>query len=195
MRLLIVACFLAGCFAEMKTGQVVVEYDKYKQLTVVKYSTYISLEKAVIRTMAGMPGGFTLLLIGVAEEPSSASIGLLSSSDSWSFLKCNDLDFLADGVPVPVGETSHDGDVGTLGGSVSVSETVYALLPASSVLQIAQAKTVEGRLCSTEFVLTPEQIALIGEFAKKTGFKASAPPKEPPASTPASAPAEQAPPI
>ena len=84
-----------------------------------------------------------------------------ASSNSWQYLECHSLNFLVDGQPVPAGDTEHDGTVG-LG---YVIEYVRFHAPLNLVERMAQARSVEGKLCNTEFTFKPETLRLMRDFA------------------------------
>jgi hypothetical protein len=82
------------------------------------------------------------------------------SSESWVYLKYRPLILLVDSNRMEL-SIDHDGTVG----KGYVLEHMWADLSDIQLAKISAAKTVEGRLGSDEFVLQPNQIAAIKEFA------------------------------
>jgi hypothetical protein len=91
-------------------------------------------------------------------------VSFFSTSEEWRYLKCHDVDFLADGKPVPtIGEPDHDGDVREGG----VSERVTVSISRDTLSRIAHAKKAEGRLCENEFEFSDGQKAKMLDLLSK----------------------------
>ena len=100
------------------------------------------------------------------EKPSVPSVILLnlsSSSKEWTYLKCHDVTLLADGKRVELGAAHHDGDTGRDGVRERVSVSVSTL----TLLSIARAFILEGRLCGTEFTLRSRELTALRNFASR----------------------------
>jgi hypothetical protein len=69
--------------------------------------------------------------------------------NGWDYLDCHDLGLLINGKVSNLGELKHSGNV--LTGS-SVSEAMNMHLTYKQFLKLKNAKTVEGKICNTEFV-------------------------------------------
>lgn len=96
--------------------------------------------------------------------PDLIHVMLLSSSESWQFLRCRSVTFLADGMRIQATKIEHNGSVLGSGG---VIENVSFGLTADQFWQLAQAKEVEGQLCTTEFRLWPEHRAGLLELTSR----------------------------
>ncbi len=83
------------------------------------------------------------------------------SSNSWQYLRCHFVNFLIDGQPVDAGDTEHDGTVGR----GYVIEYVKFNVSLSLIDRMAQARSVEGKVCNTEFTFKPETLRLMRDFA------------------------------
>jgi hypothetical protein len=123
-----------------------VEDDKFRGTRTYSTKTEIKL-------------GYRLSLTVYAVCPDSGRSGpkgvlfhFISSSSDWWYLKFHALVFLADGQRMSWDEegVSHDGDVG----SGYVLEQMNVILTPDQFRNLASAKTVEGRLGSTEFSIT-----------------------------------------
>lgn len=89
---------------------------------------------------------------------------LLSMSDEWEYLECHSLTLLIDGRRLPV-RTTHDGRV-----SRGVLEFIEFDLPRAELARWAKAKSIEGKLCNTEFTLSDEVRGVIAEYARASGI-------------------------
>lgn len=150
---------VVSCTASSTFDQVVTSYDEFKKVTVVKYQTNVSLDKPVLRELAGLPTALQLWFFGVNKD--AIRLVIVSSSDTWAFLRCHNVDFLADDQPVPVDASDHDGTV-HVGG---VTEYVAVNLSYDAFLQLANSLEARGRICNTEFRLQPHQLSKLREFA------------------------------
>jgi hypothetical protein len=95
--------------------------------------------------------------------PPFVSVWLVYQADTWEYLKCYGLTWLLDGRTTLSPKTNHEGDVGR----GYVLEIITSLIPVSQFLQIVNAKTVEGKLCNTEFALTIEQMEALRDVASR----------------------------
>jgi hypothetical protein len=74
-----------------------------------------------------------------------------TSRDGWEYLRCHDFSMLADGKPVRLGESEHDGSILSSGRLVSEYVTVGA---GPEILEaLANAEVVEIQVCSSVFTL------------------------------------------
>jgi hypothetical protein len=90
-----------------------------------------------------------------------------SSRRGWQYLKCHTVSLLIDGQAYPIADEKHDGNVGT----ASVSEYISFKVPLSLVEQMGAAKAVLGKICNTEFTVTPNSLSEMRNFvtAVRTG--------------------------
>lgn len=95
-------------------------------------------------------------------EAQRVAVSFSSQSKDWRFLEHHDLDLLVDGRPVHVA-LDHGGSVG----DGYVLEHMSTQMPLAQFLQIAKAKTVEGRLFITEFKLRPDHIEALRDLASR----------------------------
>lgn len=94
--------------------------------------------------------------------PPIIAFALWSMNDNWEYLNCHSLKLLVDDTPMSL-DADHLGEVM----SGSVSETVIAKVGVRDFLTIVNAKTVEGRLCNTEFKLSAEQQNALKDVASR----------------------------
>ena len=80
------------------------------------------------------------------------------------------LDLVVDGAPIQCPVTDYRIDSMTVGKDVSarrVGESVTARVPMDTLDRLANARDISGRLGTTTFRLTPEQLAGVRAFAKR----------------------------
>ena len=80
------------------------------------------------------------------------------------------LDLIVDGASVQCSVTDYRIDSMTVGRDVSarqVGESVTARVPMDTLDRLANARDISGRLGTTTFWLTPEQLAGVRAFAKR----------------------------
>lgn len=127
-------------------GSVERRYDEFTGVT------------AFVATIPTTTGVGRIGLVDVGSD--QISMSLTSSAASWQFLRCHSLSILIDDTPVQLGEGEHHGDVTQHG----VIEQVRYRIDRGIVVAMSNAGRLRGRLCTTVFDITPEQIALLREF-------------------------------
>lgn len=107
-----------------------------------------------IRNEPLAPGiGFLVIAVGRTADLHLNSYNPTQSG--WRYLKCNHLYFLIDGKRFGPFEARHDGSVG---GSI-ISESMSYDFPPEFFAALKKARTVEGRICNSEFEWTVKQIS------------------------------------
>jgi len=147
-----------------RRGQVTVKYDEFNKVNVVRIDKLELLtdDDHISFLM------FTALAVHQPNKPntSSALITLMSQSESWQYLQCHHVVFLADGEPVQLQEVKHDGRVGR----GYVLEFVRVDIPALTFRQMANSLELRGRLCNTEFTFSQEQRKTLQNFTAQAWF-------------------------
>jgi len=138
--LAVVIFYSYNAFAEIE-----IKYDRFKNMTVVK----------TVPKGGGTVRQPKLILIGFYDgqtpsRPPVCDLGFSVQSGSWAYLRCHSLNCLADGKPVELPPSKHDGRVGR----GYVIEQVYITIPLSIVEQLSKCEKVEFKLCNTEFSLS-----------------------------------------
>lgn len=138
--LLVFVAWAVSAFA-----QVSVEYDEFRHVTVVKLAPELGLRVPAFRALA--------VKETVSRNPARSyiTIGFVSHSEDWQYLKCHHLLALADGTAVELGESKHDGSVG----EGYVLEFVDVHINLATLTQLANAKEVRFKLCNTLIPLSP----------------------------------------
>lgn len=135
-------------------GTIQTKYDEFdKQTTVYVRRMILQYPKD-----DGTPSDLTSPLeLGIITGDSDiVSVMISRSGIGWSYLGCNYIKWLLDGEPfLEFRKAQHDGNVFSGG---YVSEHVSQYLRKKEFLEMANARSLRGRLCNTEFSLTPEQI-------------------------------------
>lgn len=152
-RLVLVIAMLAACAGQV--GTVTTEHDRFSGSTTAK-----------LEGMTVTAGG-EFLALSFAAQDGVLSVSLLRMGSGWRYLKCHRLDWLIDGEPARIPHTRHDGSVMPTG---DVQELVYGAFPQDAAKRMAEALTVEGRLCRDEFKLTTAQVEQVLEFAHAAGL-------------------------
>jgi hypothetical protein len=117
------------------------EYDEFTRSSseIVEFNLWSESPFAV----PGGPG--YLLRVGRAD---SAVLSFTIDHDgSWRYLTCHRVDILADGEPVQLAPSSHDGRPRAGG----VVESISTEMPIASVVQLAGAQRIRVRICNDEF--------------------------------------------
>lgn len=154
----------------LEKGGVLKEYDRFKDTTTITAAS--KYRQKPLKT--------SFIVSANGKGPVKDDIVILtahSTSPDWQYLRCHQLDFLVDGEPFSPGETKHTGRVGR----GYVSEHVTARMSWDAFVKLSAAKKVEGRLCRTEFHLTPEDLANMRLMVRlATEEKAPGPAESPP---------------
>ncbi len=80
----------------------------------------------------------------------------------WAYLHCHSLSCLADGSPVKLPPSEHDGRVGR----GYVMEFISVMTPFSIIEQLSKCEKVEFKLCNTEFTLTKQEMQDLKTFVE-----------------------------
>lgn len=142
-----------------RPGVVKVEYDRFENETMVRLD--LELEQAGLNLIT-----FFTMLGRSASRPELVVMTLVAKNESWEFLRCHDVSFLVDGVPFASGaseEPHHNGEVGT----GYVLEFIAVMLTPERFNLLIGGSKIEGRLCRTEFGITPPQLASLRDFATR----------------------------
>ncbi len=149
-------------------GIIKVRYDDFTG------ETTFSLKRMILQNHGrdGMqPGIPTFLELDAIIYKGSNDIAIMISSVSsmgWRYLECNHINWLLDDKPFKQFHgAKHSGQV-LSGGHVAEYITQY--FTKQEFLDLTEAKKVRGRLCNTEFSLTPEQITAFHSLAEIGGL-------------------------
>lgn len=142
---------------EPHDGMVRVKYDHIDEETTVSLS-------GVIVAMDGLQFGGVYRMAGqTPKRPKAAALHLMVDGETWQYLKCNTLTLLIDGKRVPLGDAEHDGSVGRKG----VLEQMMWNVPTEMLLRIANAKDLEGKLCTTPLAFSESAHLAWRDFASR----------------------------
>lgn len=157
------------------------KYDKFNDETVISFSFTSCCCELDAASLVASKGDSE-------RNPLLGSIGFHYSGDEWKYLKtARRIVFLADGKRFETPMT-HDGDVRSGG---NISEFMWANMLYADFEKIANAKSVEFQIGTTECVLADNVRASLAELAKRTKpaakpaatppeFKKAPPPKKRP---------------
>ncbi|MGV3707594.1 MAG: hypothetical protein ACO1Q7_02055 [Gemmatimonas sp.] len=141
--------------------------EKYDGAIDQKFDRFANKTTTALKDVDVGVGSFFAFFITDGEKsakPTGVSLMLITVAPSWKYLRCHDLNFLADGVPIKLASASHNGDV-LRGGRVQ--ESIYGIMPTDSFLKLASATKIEGQLCRDEFSFKPPQVAALRALAAK----------------------------
>ena len=143
-------------FSRELSNKIKVDYDKYDNVTNISNEMSFSDGTFQLKGPKGEGTGLNLwILIGFTGKHSSNKkpdiiLGFTHiGNDGWDYLDCHDLGLLINGKVTDFGELKHGGDVLT---GAAVSEYMNMHLTYKQFLKLMTAKTVEGKICNTEFV-------------------------------------------
>ena len=152
---------LAGCIHALSV-ELEIKYDRFKKQTVVSTKPYnIPLSKICFSLLATFQGETPI------KPPETILVGFDSKNNSWRFLTCNTTDLLLDNESLSLGEGKHRGDVLSSGG---VFESIFYFISFDILKKISEAKQIEGKICNTEFILTPKEHQDIKDFINIFSF-------------------------
>lgn len=77
------------------------------------------------------------------------------TNSSWVYLQCHHTYWLADGVPVPLPESTHKGSVGN--GHV-IEQIQISPIDMQHLKQLARARQVEYKICNDEYKVTAAEM-------------------------------------
>lgn len=92
----------------------------------------------------------------------SLSIGIVSQSDEWKYLKCNNTHWLLNGKPLPLPQPDYDGDVLQAGG---VMEFMWTPVTLAQLKRISVAESFEYKICSDEVTVDAEGLESLQDFS------------------------------
>lgn len=156
MKRALVAVIAAMPFVTLRAqapGEVTSTFDRFDNQTLVRLRGAGIGEDLTFNAAYVMPGK-------LPSPPRRVLLTLVATPRSWEYLKCHTLALLVDGARIATTEPSHDGDVMT----DYVIEQVAVSVSVESVRRMARAKSVEGKLCNTEFALTFMQRSALRDF-------------------------------
>ena len=134
------------------------KYDKYKDFSSVNMILKLNQLKADLSI-----GAYFIYTGKTLTTPTQIVLRFVSKSKDWEYLRNSILDFLVDGNRIRVGEMKRDGTVG----SGYVLEFLTIKIPVETFLEIINGTNVEGKLFTTEFKLTEQQLEAFRDFASR----------------------------
>ena len=143
-----VALLSSSAYADVRS-----DYDRFKNQTVVhaESSTGVHTSGVYLAT--------TILTLFPGEKPLTVPDAVLISytieNITWKYLRCHDVNYLADGKPVRPLTSSHQGKIER----GYVTEQIQAPMSWSSALTLAAAGKIEVQICGNEHTFSPEEIA------------------------------------
>jgi hypothetical protein len=151
-------------------AQVEVKYDEAEKQTVVKTPDRDPTKAPQVQLLA--------IKEEVAADPTAKTIAIMfvAKSPEYQYLKCHAVSALADGKPVAVGESDHDGEAQ----KGSVVEYVTLQVNLKTLNTLAKASTVKFTVCNDSVQLTAAEMGQFKEF-----YEAVLPLAAPPAASPA----------
>ena len=164
--IILVALVLAPatiCRAQDTQPEVEIRYDKLKDRTRVRL-----LGVQVEGTMLdGLQMSLLFVFKGarLTQPVSQVTLILTSTSVGWRFLEgSRNLRAIADGVMLNLGDWPR---VSSQTGQGYVIEHLMKKVPGEVILKLAASKKLEMQLGGMQFKLTPEQLALLRNFASR----------------------------
>ena len=138
------------------TPEITTTYDRIGNYTVVAADQF-DLGGLKLRVSFFYPGG-------VLRTPEEVSFHFSRSATTWQYLTYRPVTVLLDDTTrLDLGKASHDGSVHR----GSVLEQMFVKVHTVNFMQIAQAKKVEGRIGTTDFQLTPAQVAALRALVRR----------------------------
>ena len=137
-----------------------VKRDEFAQTTTV----YLENVELLFNAYSHLTGGPTSLKLSflrmIAPQYSPVQLVFASWSDDWVYLRCHDLYWLINDVSVRVETKRQPGSVR----GRYVHEFITTEIPFETIENMVNARSVRGRLCTTEFKLSPEHLSALGQF-------------------------------
>jgi hypothetical protein len=167
MKILAVASLLA---ANTAVAQVKDEYDRFEGSRKLTYESQadIALGKPQASIHAVVKDGVeTIFLRFIVTSASDRRTG-----SAWKYLRCNDIDWLVDGKPVPLGRVDHSGQV-VRGG---VIEVLLQAVTREQLLEIGSGDFVEYRICQDEYRLNQFDLTAMRSIYRKLSGQEQATP-------------------
>lgn len=129
-----------GIASASAAAQAELKFDRFKNRTEVSAGKAQSLDRITPTFLTVFDGEMP------TKRPATVMVLYTTSAKEWQFLRCHSVDYLADSKPVAVANVKHSGNVGR----GYVIEQIVAELTWDAARQIAEAQTVESRICRTE---------------------------------------------
>lgn len=139
-------------------AEIEIKYDGFKNRTVVQTDP----KKTVgtdIQPALGLIGSFDGQ---TPTRPAGCMIVFSLRSPSWAYRHCHSLSCLADGSPVKLPPSEHDGRVG----KGYVMEFISVMIPFTIVERFSKCEKVEFKLCNAEFTLTKQDMQDLKTFVE-----------------------------
>lgn len=155
--LLLAACVHAGA-----PGEVAVKRDEF---TGARHVELTGMQVTLSGGTFGRPA--TIHALGTAGLDGATMVVTVvshlggASYTSWKYLQCHAMHAVADGVPVELGRSRHDGRVG----SGYLLEFIAVDLDQAALEAIAGASLVRVRICNDVFELGPAHLARFRQLA------------------------------
>lgn len=108
--------------------------------------------------------GFTITALRVSTDPTAALLEFESLHPQARYLRCHQVDALADGEPVALPEFRRDAEVG----HGMVFEEVFADVPIATLAAMGRASLVRFRICADELALDAAQLGTLRDFLART---------------------------
>lgn len=157
------ASLTQGGWARELSNEIVVQHDRFDGVTKVFYTPPPGDAEDEV--------GFSLVGLapeGVRRFDRDISISLNRASADLRYGTCNRVNWLADGVPVSIGDAEYRFE--RIGGGVLEWLTIY--LRIGALAPLASANKIEFRICNDEFVLHGRHRVALQEFyARMTRVK------------------------
>lgn len=151
----------AFCFAAMSAhAQVKETVDRFtgtKEITYSSASTRIGTPRllASLATKdAGTTGRLMIMLSSLTDR---------RSGTAWKYLRCHQVAWLLDDVPLDLGEAHHEGHV-VRGG---VIETISQAITPAQLQAVGNASRAEYRICTDVYSLSGTDIAALRDMASR----------------------------
>jgi hypothetical protein len=138
-------------------SRVAMRYDRFKDLTTVTVGPYFlssGMDLVMTNSRFELLASFTYNGQKLQRPVERATIGFLSSSKDWKFLRDQSVYVLADGQRFDLGSAERDSDLRTGG----VSEILVVNVPFETFAKIANSTKVEMRFGSKEIKLKDEHL-------------------------------------
>ena len=139
-------------------AEIEIKYDRFKDRTSVwtdpKKTGGTNLQPALV-LMGNYPGK-------IPSIPKVCELAFALKGSNWAYLHCHSLSCLADGSPVELPPSKHDGRVGR----GYVMEYISLMIPFSIIEQLSKSEKVEFKLCNTEITLTKNDMRDLKTFVE-----------------------------
>jgi hypothetical protein len=134
------------------------KYDKFKN------TTSISIDLKLTQISEDLSISSFFISDGKKiKTPDKVILMITSKSENWNYLNNSDLVFIVDDEIIDLGEMKRTGSVG----KGYVLEFLSTTVSIETFLKIINGNKVEGRLFTTEFKLTDEQLEALRDYASR----------------------------